>query len=141
METADLAGPLQLSVTVIVLGLDPLLAAALVGVVAALHAFFEHWNVHTPQWIGVLIKRPAAQFEHHRNGVQAFNYGDFPLWALLPGTFRNPARCDCQCGFETPADRRVGAILGFVDVNSPLCGQGSRGAKPRAQTRSARVPG
>jgi sterol desaturase/sphingolipid hydroxylase (fatty acid hydroxylase superfamily) len=60
--------------------------------------------------------------------VHAYNYGDLPLWDLLLDSFRNPARFDGKCGFEAPADRRVGAMLGFVDVNNPLYGQGSRGA-------------
>lgn len=118
---------LQMFTTLIVLGLDPL-AAALVGYVAAFHGMFQHWNVHTPRWLGVLIQRPEAHCEHHRLGVHGFNYGDFPLWDLLFGTFRNPARFEGDCGFATPADRRVGAMLGFADVNQPLYGAGSRGA-------------
>ena len=129
---------LQLLVTVILLGLDPL-AAALVGYVAAFHGLFQHWNVRTPQWLGYLIQRPEAHCEHHRMGVHAFNYGDFPLWDLLLGSFRNPKAFDGRCGFEAPADRRLGAMLRFVDVNLPLYGHANRGAQPRPQ--SARVPG
>lgn len=117
---------LQMFTTLIVLGLDPL-AAALVGYVAAFHGMFQHWNVHTPRWLGYLIQRPEAHCEHHRLGVHAFNYGDFPLWDLLFGTFKNPAHFDGDCGFAAPADRRVGAMLGFADVNAPLYGAGSRG--------------
>src|SRR4051794_20409305 len=79
---------LQTFVTVIVLGLDPL-AAALVGYVAAFHGMFQHWNVRTPRWLGYVIQRPEAHCEHHRKGVHANNYGDFPLWDLLLGTFVN----------------------------------------------------
>jgi sterol desaturase/sphingolipid hydroxylase (fatty acid hydroxylase superfamily) len=117
---------LQLFVTVIVLGLDPL-AAALVGYVQAFHGMFQHWNVHTPRWLGVVIQRPESHCEHHRMGVHAFNYGDFPVWDLLLGTFRNPAAFEGACGFASPADRRIGAILAFRDVNRPLYGRGSRG--------------
>jgi sterol desaturase/sphingolipid hydroxylase (fatty acid hydroxylase superfamily) len=117
---------LQLFVTVVVLGLDPL-AAALVGYVQAFHGMFQHWNVHTPRWLGLVIQRPESHCEHHRMGVHAFNYGDFPLWDLLFGTFRNPATFEGACGFEAPGDRRVGAILAFRDVNRPLYGRGSRG--------------
>jgi sterol desaturase/sphingolipid hydroxylase (fatty acid hydroxylase superfamily) len=120
---------LQLVVTLLVLGLDPL-AAALTGYVAAFYGMFQHWNVHTPRWLGWIIQRPEAHCEHHRLGVHAFNYGDLPWWDLLLGTCRNPARFDGACGFEAPADRRLGAMLAFRDVNRPLYGDGSRGAQP-----------
>jgi sterol desaturase/sphingolipid hydroxylase (fatty acid hydroxylase superfamily) len=117
---------LQLFVTVVVLGLDPL-AAALVGYVAAFHGMFQHWNVRTPRWIGFVIQRPEAHCEHHRLGVHASNYGDFPLWDLLLGTWRNPPTFEGRCGFEAPADRRLGAMLAFDDVNRPLYGPANRG--------------
>ncbi len=120
---------LQLFVTVIVLGLDPL-AAALTGYVAAFYGMFQHWNVNTPPWLGYLIQRPEAHCEHHRRGVHAFNYGDLPVWDLLLGTFRNPARFDGECGFDGPSDRRVGAMLAFDDVNASQYGAGSRGMQP-----------
>lgn len=118
---------LQLFVTLVVLGLDPL-AAALTGYVAAFYGMFQHWNVNTPQWLGVLIQRPEAHCEHHRLGVHASNYGDLPIWDLLLGTFRNPKHFEGRCGFESPADRRLGAMLAFRDVNQPLYGRDSRGA-------------
>lgn len=117
---------MQLFITVIVLGLDPV-AAALVGYVAAFYGFFQHWNVNTPRWLGYFIQRPEAHCEHHRLGVHAWNYGDLPIWDLLLGTFRNPARFEGRCGFETPADRRLGAMLAWRDVNAPSYGPGSRG--------------
>lgn len=117
---------LMLFVTVIVLGLAPL-AASLVGVVAAFHGLFQHWNVNTPVWLGYLIQRPEAHCEHHRLGVHADNYGDLPWWDLLLGTFRNPPHFDGRCGFESPVDRRVGAMLGWVDVNRSVYGARSRG--------------
>ena len=125
---------LQLFVTLIVLGLDPL-AAALTGYVAAFYGMFQHWNVHTPRWLGYLIQRPEAHCEHHRLGVHAFNYGDLPIWDLLFGTFRNPAHFEGRCGFEAPADRRLGAMLAFRDVNEPLYGGGSRGALTQGALR------
>lgn len=126
---------MQLFVTLIVLGLDPI-AAALTGYVAAFYGMFQHWNIHTPRWLGYLIQRPEAHCEHHRLGVHASNYGDLPVWDLLFGTFRNPARFDARCGFEGPADRRIGAMLAFVDVNEDQYGSGSRGAgAPQAASR------
>ena len=118
---------LQLFVALIVLGLDPL-AAALTGYVAAFYGMFQHWNVNTPQWLGYLIQRPEAHCEHHRKGVHAYNYGDLPIWDILLGTFRNPARFEGECGFEAPADVRMGAMLAFRDVNEPVYGSGSLGA-------------
>jgi sterol desaturase/sphingolipid hydroxylase (fatty acid hydroxylase superfamily) len=117
---------LQLFVTVVVLGLDPL-AAALTGYVAAFYALFQHWNVHTPRWLGYLIQRPEAHCEHHRLGVHAMNYGDLPIWDLLLGTFRNPRHFEGRCGFESPLDRQFGAMIALRDVNQPLYGDGSRG--------------
>jgi sterol desaturase/sphingolipid hydroxylase (fatty acid hydroxylase superfamily) len=118
---------IQLFVTVIVLGLQPL-AAALVGYLVAFHGMFQHWNVRTPRWLGVLIQRPEAHCVHHRLGVHAYNYSDFPLWDLLLGSWRNPREFRGECGFESPADRRLGAMLAFADVNAPLYGASSRGA-------------
>jgi sterol desaturase/sphingolipid hydroxylase (fatty acid hydroxylase superfamily) len=119
---------LQLFVTVIVLGLDPL-AASLTGVVAALHGIFQHWNVRTPRWIGYFVQRPEAHCLHHERGVHARNFADFPLWDMVFGSFHNPARFDGECGFDAPADRRLGAMLAWRDVNAPLLGSGSRGAR------------
>lgn len=122
---------IQLFVTVIVLGLHPV-AAALVGYLVAFHGFFQHWNVHTPRWLGYAIQRPESHCLHHGQGVHAYNYSDFPLWDMLCGSFRNPARHDGACGFESPADRRLVAMLAFRDVNAPLYGQASRGTSTEA---------
>jgi sterol desaturase/sphingolipid hydroxylase (fatty acid hydroxylase superfamily) len=120
---------MQLFVTVIVLGLDPL-AAALVGYVAAFYGMFQHWNVRTPRWLGYVIQRPEAHCEHHRLGVHADNYGDLPVWDLMFRTFRNPDRFEGRCGFESPADRRMWSMLAWRDVNAPAYGSGNRGALP-----------
>ena len=119
----------QLFVTVIVLGLDPL-AAALVGYIAAFYGMFQHWNVRTPQWLGYVIQRPESHCVHHRKGFHYYNYSDFPPWDILFGTFRNPKNYIGECGFESPSDRRMGAMLAFADVNAPLYGAGSFGAQP-----------
>ena len=124
---------LQLFVTVVVLGLEPL-PAALTGVVAACYGMFQHWNVRTPPWLGYLIQRPKAHCVHRRRGVHSYNYGDLPLWDLLFGTFRNPREFHGDCGFEDGADRRLVAMLAFADVNAPLYGPGNRGARPALQT-------
>jgi sterol desaturase/sphingolipid hydroxylase (fatty acid hydroxylase superfamily) len=120
---------IPLAVTVIVLGLDPL-AAALVGYLFAFAGYFQHWNVRTPQWLGYVLQRPESHCVHHRMGVHYYNYADLPVWDMLFGTFRNPRRYLGECGFEDGADRRMGAMLTFADVNAPLYGPGSLGAKP-----------
>ncbi|WHZ11037.1 MAG: Fatty acid hydroxylase family (carotene hydroxylase/sterol desaturase) [Burkholderiaceae bacterium] len=119
----------QLFVTVIVLGLDPL-AAALVGYVAAFHGMFQHWNVRTPRWLGYFIQRPESHCVHHRRGMHSWNYSDLPLWDMLFGSFRNPREFRGECGFDAPADRRVGALLAWHDVNAARYGAANRGAAP-----------
>jgi sterol desaturase/sphingolipid hydroxylase (fatty acid hydroxylase superfamily) len=129
---------LQLFITVIVLGLDPL-AASLTGVMAALHGIFQHWNVRTPRWVGYFVQRPESHCLHHERGVHARNFADFPLWDMLFGSFHNPERFDGACGFDAPADRRLGAMLAWRDVNAPLLGNGSRGARTPAAATAARA--
>ena len=104
------------------------IAAALTGYVAAFYGMFQHWNIRTPRWLGYLIQRPEAHCEHHRLDVHAYNYGDLPIWDLLLGTFKNPVGFDGRCGFESPADRRLGAMLAFEDVHPPQYRAGSRAA-------------
>jgi sterol desaturase/sphingolipid hydroxylase (fatty acid hydroxylase superfamily) len=120
---------LQLFATVIVLGLEPL-AAAWVGYVFAFYGLFQHWNVRTPQWLGYAIQRPESHCVHHRLGLHYYNFADFPPIDMLFGTFRNPREFRGECGFDEGGDRKMGSILAFADVNAPLYGAGSRGAKP-----------
>jgi sterol desaturase/sphingolipid hydroxylase (fatty acid hydroxylase superfamily) len=120
---------IHLFITVIVLGIDPL-AAALVGWLVAFHGMFQHWNVRTPPWLGYIIQRPEAHCVHHRQGVHAYNYSDFPLWDMLFGSWRNPREFHGVCGFETPADRQLGSMLAWRDVNREPYGRGNRGARP-----------
>ena len=126
----------QLFVTVIVLGLDPV-AAALVGYLVAFNGYFQHWNVRTPQWIGYILQRPEAHCVHHRLGFHYYNFADLSLWDILFGTFRNPPEFRGECGFEAGADRRLGAMTGFSDVNAPLYGANNRGARPRPNAAPA----
>jgi len=120
---------IPLVVTVIVLGLDPL-AAAITGYLFAFTGMFQHWNIRTPQWLGYVIQRPESHCVHHRKGVHFYNFADLPLWDMLFGTFRNPKRYLGECGFESGADLRLGAMLAFDDVNAPLYGPASRGVRP-----------
>jgi len=120
---------LQLFVTVIVLGLDPL-AAAIVGYLFGFYGLFQHWNVRTPTWLGYVIQRPESHCVHHRLGLHYYNFADFPPIDMLFGTFRNPREFHGECGFDAGGDRRLPAILAFADVNAPLYGPASKGAKP-----------
>src|SRR3954452_9058758 len=112
--------------TTLVLGLDPVAAAA-TGYIAAFYGYFQHMNVHTPQWLGAIIQRPEAHCIHHQRDVHAYNYGDLPIWDMLFGTFRNPKGFEGDVGFDQPASDRWGAMLGFVDVTEPAVGPGSLG--------------
>lgn len=103
--------------TTLVLGLRPE-AAALTGFVSQFYSFFQHMNVKTPRWLGYLIQRPEAHFVHHDRNVLAYNYGDLPIWDLLFGTFKGPAEFGSgDVGFDSPADRRYGAMLALRDVS------------------------
>ena len=65
--------------------------------------------------------------------MHACNDGDLPVWDLLFSSSGNPREFRGDCGFEDGADRRLGAMLTFADINAPLYGPASRGAKPRLQ--------
>ena len=128
MGGAALFHPLEIAVfvalstvtTTLVLGLRPE-AAALTGFVAQFYSFFQHLNVKTPRLLGYFIQRPEAHFVHHQRGVHAYNYGDFPLWDLLFGTFRNPRDFGAAAvGFDSPADIRYGAMLAARDVSDAV---------------------
>jgi sterol desaturase/sphingolipid hydroxylase (fatty acid hydroxylase superfamily) len=120
--------------TTFVLGLRPE-AAALTGFVAQFYSFFQHMNVKTPRLLGYLIQRPEAHFVHHGRDVHAYNYGDFPLWDMLFGTFRNPADFgSTDVGFPSPQDRRLGAMLALRDVSDAVGTRTQRSAAPSAAT-------
>ncbi len=115
-------------VEVVILGIDPIAAAA-VGTIAAFYGMFQHFNIATPQWIGYLIQRPESHGVHHRRGYHAYNYADFPVWDLLMGTFRNPTRYLGDVGFEGDAATRIAPMLIGRDANAALYGPASRGSR------------
>jgi sterol desaturase/sphingolipid hydroxylase (fatty acid hydroxylase superfamily) len=123
----------------LILGLDPL-AAALTGYIAAFYSLFQHWNIRTPQWLGYLIQRPEAHGVHHRRGLHGYNYGDLPIWDILLGTFRNPKTFNGEVGFDEDNAQRMGAMLGFVDVNESEYGPGNRGVSPVNAPVVGRLP-
>jgi sterol desaturase/sphingolipid hydroxylase (fatty acid hydroxylase superfamily) len=77
-----------------------------------------HWNIDTPRWLGYIIQRPESHCVHHQEGVHAFNYSELPLFDMIFGTFRNPARFEGVCGLGQ-AEHRFGAILLGRDVYRP----------------------
>lgn len=101
----------------LVLGLDPL-AAAITGYIASFYSYFQHMNINTPKWLGYVIQRPEAHCIHHQRNVHAFNYGDFPLWDILFGTFQNPASFAGEVGFDSPKSQQVAKILLCQDVHN-----------------------
>ncbi|MEO8179719.1 MAG: sterol desaturase family protein [Deltaproteobacteria bacterium] len=97
------------------LGLSPT-AAGLAGYLGFFVATFQHLNMRTPQWLGWIIQRPEAHAVHHSRGVHAYNYGNFMLWDILFGTFRNPVGFSGPTGFWDGASSKVGAMLMGRDV-------------------------
>lgn len=101
-ERVDIAGafythPVEVVVKVVLgvlvstflLGLTPL-AAASVGLIGAMLSMFQHWNIHTPHWLGYIVPRPESHVLHHAYGVKSQNFGDLPLWDMLFNTYHNP---------------------------------------------------
>lgn len=104
------------------LGLSPE-AALWAGTLSGLAFIFQHVNLPTPRWLGYLILRPEAHCIHHQRHVHAYNYSEFPLWDLLFGTFRNPARWAGEAGFGPERSARLGAMLLGRDVTLPERGR------------------
>ena len=84
---------------------------------SALGEFFYHMNVRTSRWVGWFIQRPEMHRIHHERGVHASNYGDLPIWDMLFGTYRNPARFEGPCGFAEQRELEVVQLLMCRDVN------------------------
>jgi sterol desaturase/sphingolipid hydroxylase (fatty acid hydroxylase superfamily) len=104
---------------ILLLGLSPG-AAAVAGYLSFFVGVFQHTNVRTPQWLGYVIQRPEAHAVHHTRGVHAYNYGNFMLWDILFGTFRNPATFATEpAGFWDGASGKLGAMLIGRDVGEP----------------------
>ena len=100
------------------LGLSPG-AGALAGFLGYFTAVIQHANIRTPRLLGYFIQRPEQHGLHHQRGVHAYNYGNFSLWDLLFGTFRNPAGFPDAYGFWDGASARVTAMLAGRDVGKP----------------------
>jgi sterol desaturase/sphingolipid hydroxylase (fatty acid hydroxylase superfamily) len=104
------------AVSVIVLGLDPV-AAAIVGLLGAFNALFQHANLRTPRALAWLIQRPEAHSIHH--AVHGWNYSDFPLWDLLFDSYRAADRFEREVGFDEAKSGRWIAMAAMGDVHEP----------------------
>ena len=107
---------LQVALLIGVLGLEPA-AAALVGLYGAIAELVQHMNIRTPRWLEYFMQRPEAHQRHHEFGQHAGNYGDWPVWDKLLGTYRAPAQGPLPYGFSDQASGRMFAMLACVDVN------------------------
>jgi sterol desaturase/sphingolipid hydroxylase (fatty acid hydroxylase superfamily) len=97
------------------LGLTPE-AGAVTSLFLGFNGMFQHANLRTPRWLGYLIQRPESHGVHHARGVHRWNYSDLPLWDMVFGTFRNPARFEGETGFYRGASGRVVEMLVGRDV-------------------------
>lgn len=100
---------------------------------------FQHANVRTPRWLGYLVQRPESHAVHHERGIHRYNYSDLPLWDIVFGTFRNPARWAGEVGFHDGASRRIPEMLIARDVSAPRPIADMR-AKSRPPVRFADAP-
>jgi sterol desaturase/sphingolipid hydroxylase (fatty acid hydroxylase superfamily) len=107
---------LPLTVTTLVLGLQPL-AAAIVGLLATFNAVFQHADLRTPRWLSWLIQRPEAHSIHH--SAHAWNYSDLPVWDRLFGTYRDRDDFVPTVGFEPAASARWVTMLLGMDAHTP----------------------
>lgn len=107
---------IQVVVLLFVLGLNPI-AAAITGYVGAFYALFQHLNIRTPRWLGVLIQRPESHGYHHQIKLHAYNYSDLPIWDILFGTFKNPVTHKAGIGFGVEAHRRFWTMLFGKDLS------------------------
>jgi sterol desaturase/sphingolipid hydroxylase (fatty acid hydroxylase superfamily) len=101
----------------VVLGLSPGVAATSTGVLS-LVSVFQHWNGHTPRWLGWWIPRPEMHVLHHEAGIHARNYGDLAIWDVLFGTHVNPTQLFVgRVGLAEGASARVLDMLTMRDVS------------------------
>ena len=118
------------------LGLSPE-AGAVTSLFLSVNAMFQHANLRTPRWLGWVIQRPESHGVHHARGVHRWNYSDLPLWDLVFGTFRNPARFEGEAGFYRGASARIPEMLVGRDVSRPRVAKATTREEPAAARPSA----
>lgn len=104
-----------ISVTLTLVGLSPEAVFATVCVTTFL-SVFQHANMRTPRWLGVLVQRPESHSWHHARGVHAYNYSDLPLFDILSGTWNNPRDFAPEQGFHDGASSEYAGLLLGRDV-------------------------
>lgn len=77
---------------------------------------FQHSNVCTLRWLGVLVQRQESHSWHHAPGVPAGKYSDLPLFDMLLGTWHNPCDFAPEQGFHQGASSQYGRLLPGRDV-------------------------
>lgn len=92
-------------------------AAAWAGLFGFWASLYQHLNLRTPAWTGLIWQRPEAHLLHHARDVHARNFSDFPLWDHLFGTYGAPQDGDVPVGFAPGRGRRWVAMLLMRDVN------------------------
>ena len=100
----------------IITGLSPQ-AITITLLVTNFLGIFQHANIKTPAWLGYVIQRPESHTVHHAKGIHAYNYSDLPLFDMLFGTFKNPARYEHETGFYNGASSRIKDMLLFREVD------------------------
>lgn len=64
------------------------------------------------------MQRPESHSLHHERGVHRHNYSDLPVFDMIFGSFRNPARYAADTGFWHGASSRVADMLLLRDVST-----------------------
>ena len=80
------------------------------GLMASLMLQLGGEGTASSYWLGYLIMRPEQHGLHHGRGIHAYNYGNFALWDMMFGTFRNPQSFPEQYGFWDGASARMDMI-------------------------------
>jgi sterol desaturase/sphingolipid hydroxylase (fatty acid hydroxylase superfamily) len=88
-------------VSQILLGVSPL-ASASIGLIMALLSQFQHWNIHTPRWLGAVVQRPESHALHHAAVIEVKNFSELPVWDMVFGTYANPDCFDGEVGLAIP---------------------------------------
>jgi sterol desaturase/sphingolipid hydroxylase (fatty acid hydroxylase superfamily) len=70
------------------------------------------------QWVGRFFQRPEMHRIHHQYQRHRNNYGDLVIWDILFGTYENPPRVDCRCGFDPEMEERLPDMLLWRDVHA-----------------------
>jgi sterol desaturase/sphingolipid hydroxylase (fatty acid hydroxylase superfamily) len=122
----------SLFVSGVVLGLTPE-AAGLVAAAGFAMSFFQHANIRTPRWLGLVVIRPEAHGVHHARGLHDGNFGNLSLWDQVFGTFSNPVEAPPLAGFYDGGSRRVKEMLLGKDIS--VGGLGRAGAAPLRAVR------